>query len=137
MICVDESGTLNLQPRPRRGWFLIGLASRLRATFNRTGGVRHMFAILDLASGQMFYRFPGPQTVAGVRRLPRQLLARFPASALYVICDSLALEDLGHQLVPGQQRRAGFHPKQRLLAELDRARINRTAPLRPRRQRLP
>jgi hypothetical protein len=29
----------------------------LRATYTRTGGVRHMFAALDLASGQMFYRF--------------------------------------------------------------------------------
>jgi len=57
VICVDEFGPLNLQPRPGRGWFPVRRAGRLRATFNRTGGVRHMFAALDLASGQMFYRF--------------------------------------------------------------------------------
>jgi hypothetical protein len=26
-------------------------------TYTRTAGVRHMFAALDLASGQLFYRF--------------------------------------------------------------------------------
>ena len=31
--------------------------ARLRATFHRTAGVRQMFAAVDLASGQMFYRF--------------------------------------------------------------------------------
>lgn len=45
---------LNLQPRPGRGWFPIGRSARLRATFNRTAGVRHLFAALDLASGQLF-----------------------------------------------------------------------------------
>jgi hypothetical protein len=31
--------------------------SRQRATHTRTNGVRHTFAALDLATGQMFYRF--------------------------------------------------------------------------------
>ena len=54
VICVDEFGPLNLQPRPGRGWFPCDRPSRRRATYTRTGGVRHMFAALDLASGQMF-----------------------------------------------------------------------------------
>ncbi len=57
MICVDEFGPLNLQPRPGHGWFPRGRPARQRATYTRTAGVRHMFAALDLASGQMFYRF--------------------------------------------------------------------------------
>jgi hypothetical protein len=40
VICVDEFGPLNLQPRPGRGWFPVGRAARLRATCNHTGGVR-------------------------------------------------------------------------------------------------
>lgn len=51
VICVGEFGPLNLQPRPGRGWFPTGRPSRLRATYNRAGGVRHMLAALDLASG--------------------------------------------------------------------------------------
>ena len=57
MICVDEFGPLNLQPRPGRGWFPAGRPRRLRATFTPTAGVWHLFAALDLASGQLFYRF--------------------------------------------------------------------------------
>jgi hypothetical protein len=30
--------------------------ARLRATYNRTGGVRHIIAALDLATGKIFYR---------------------------------------------------------------------------------
>ncbi|MBM7790047.1 hypothetical protein [Tenggerimyces flavus] len=57
VICVDEFGPLNLQPRPGRGWFPLGRPDRRRATYTRRGGVRHMFAALDLATGLMFYRF--------------------------------------------------------------------------------
>jgi transposase len=44
VICVDEFGPLNLMPRPGKGWFPKGRPKRLRATFHRTEGVRHMFA---------------------------------------------------------------------------------------------
>lgn len=57
VLCVDEFGPLNLQPRPGKGWFPHKRPKRFRATYNRTGGVRHMFAALDLASGELFYRF--------------------------------------------------------------------------------
>ena len=56
VICVDEFGPLNLMPRPGKGWFPVRKPKRLRATFHRAAGVRHMFAALDLASGEMFYR---------------------------------------------------------------------------------
>ncbi|WP_244175790.1 helix-turn-helix domain-containing protein [Amycolatopsis lurida] len=56
VIYVDEFGPLNLQPRLGSGWSPRGRPARLRATYTRTGGVRHMFAALDLASGQIFYR---------------------------------------------------------------------------------
>ena len=42
VICVDEFGPLNLQPRPGRGWFRRGQPARRRATYNRTAGVRQM-----------------------------------------------------------------------------------------------
>jgi hypothetical protein len=55
--CVDEFGPLNLHPRPGKGWFHRGQPARQRATYTRTARVRHMFAALDLASGELFYRF--------------------------------------------------------------------------------
>jgi transposase len=49
VICADEFGPLNLQPRPGRAWRRAGHPARLRATYRRTGGVRRR---LDLAASQ-------------------------------------------------------------------------------------
>lgn len=56
VICVDEFGPLNLQPRAGRGWFRQRKPKRLRATYNRTQGVRHLLGALDLATGKIHYR---------------------------------------------------------------------------------
>ena len=88
VICADEFGPLNLQPRPGRGWFPAKRPARLRATFNRFGGVRHMFAALDLATGQMFYRFRDRKRWREFLGFLKQLRARFPAGKLYVVCDN-------------------------------------------------
>jgi hypothetical protein len=53
VICVDEFGPLNLQPRPGRGWFPHGRPARQRATYTGTNRGRQMFTALDLATGQM------------------------------------------------------------------------------------
>jgi transposase len=90
VICADEFGPLNRQPRPGRGWFPTGSPVRLRATFNRTGGVRHMFAGLDLATGQMFYRFRDRKRWQEFLGFLKQLRARFPAGKLYVVCDNFS-----------------------------------------------
>ena len=62
MICVDEFGPLGLQPWPGRQWAPIsgkgkepGQAPRrrLRATYTRTAGVRHLFAACDLGEDKL------------------------------------------------------------------------------------
>ncbi|WUS91962.1 transposase [Kribbella sp. NBC_00709] len=88
MICADEFGPLNLQPRPGRGWFPATRRARLRATYNRTGGVRHMFAALDRATGQMFYRFRDRKRWREFLGFLKQLRDRFPTGKLYVVCDN-------------------------------------------------
>jgi transposase len=88
VICVDEFGLLNLQPRPGRGWYPSTAPARLRATYTRTGGVRHMFAALDLSSGQMFYRFRDRKRFIEFLDFCKQLRRRFPTGKLYVICDN-------------------------------------------------
>jgi transposase len=62
VVCVDEFGPLNLQPRPGRQWARRGGVARdpgegprrRRATCHRTGGVRHLFAALELGSDTMY-----------------------------------------------------------------------------------
>ncbi|WP_413755871.1 hypothetical protein [Streptomyces sp. MMBL 11-3] len=47
VICVDEFGPLDLQPRQARARRPGGKPHRLRATCDRYGGVMHMLAALD------------------------------------------------------------------------------------------
>ena len=82
VICVDEFGPLNLQPRPGRGWFPVGRPARRRATYTRTGGVRHLFAALDLASGELFYRFRDRKRWREFLGFLKQLGTRFPPDYL-------------------------------------------------------
>ena len=89
VVCIDEFGPLNLQPRPGRGWFPSTQPGRLRATYHRDGGVRHMFGGLDLATGQMFYRFRDRKRWREFLNFLRQLRRRF-AGKLYVICDNFS-----------------------------------------------
>jgi transposase len=88
VICVDEFGPLNLQPRPGRGWWPIAHPVRLRATYSRKQGVRHMFAALDLATGQMFYRIRDRKRWPQFLDFLKQIRTRFPVGKLYVICDN-------------------------------------------------
>ncbi|ALO13622.1 Transposase, IS630 family [Streptomyces venezuelae] len=56
VVCVDEFGPLNLQPRKGKVWRPLRSPRRLRATYNRYDGVMHMLAALDLATGKICYR---------------------------------------------------------------------------------
>ena len=90
MICIDEFGPLNPMPRPGKGWYPIGRPKRLRATFHRTAGVRHMFAALDLASGEMFYRIRDRKRWTEFLDFLRQMRRRFPTGRLYVVLDNFS-----------------------------------------------
>lgn len=88
VICVDEFGPLNLQPRPGHGWFPRREPARQWVTYTRTAGVRQMFAALDLASGQLFYRFRDRKRWQEFLDFCKQLRRRFPTGRLYLICDN-------------------------------------------------
>lgn len=56
-ISVDEFGPLNLLPRHGKHYARAGHVDRLRATYRRTGGVRHMFGAYDLERDTLVGRF--------------------------------------------------------------------------------
>ncbi|MGW2722681.1 hypothetical protein [Streptomyces sp. NPDC001492] len=70
VICADEFGPFNLQPRKGEALRPINRPRRLRATYNLYGGVMHMLAGLDLATGKIYriesefaaLRYFGPST---------------------------------------------------------------------------
>jgi len=63
IFCVDEFGPLNLQPHPGRQWAAVSGKGkepgrpprpRMRATYTRTQGMRHLFAAYELGEGKLF-----------------------------------------------------------------------------------
>ena len=62
VICDDEFGPLNLQPHPGRHWAernttgapRSGPRRRMRATFTRPNGVRHLLAANDLSTDKLY-----------------------------------------------------------------------------------
>ena len=63
VICVDEFGPLNLQPHPGKHWAPVAAGKgdttsprrrRMRATYNRPHGVRHMMGAYDLATDRLY-----------------------------------------------------------------------------------
>lgn len=47
-LCIDEFGPLNLQPHRGKHYARIGHVHRHRATYSRTGGVRHRLGAYDM-----------------------------------------------------------------------------------------
>ncbi|WP_245007924.1 IS630 family transposase [Nocardia nova] len=88
VVCVDEFGPLNLQPRAGRGWYPTRRPKRLRATDHRTQGVRQLFGALDLAAGQFYYRIRDRKRWTEFRAFLQTLRARWPGEKLYVILDN-------------------------------------------------
>jgi transposase len=123
VICVDEFGPLNLTPRKGKAWGPVRRPHRLRATYNRYGGVRHMLAALDLATGRLYYRIRPRKRwreFLGLLKALRTPLARGEA-----VCSAGQLLPAqareGPRLGGRQRHRAGLPADLRLLAELDRA----------------
>ncbi len=90
VICADEFGPLNLQPRPGKAWRPAGHPARLRATYRRTGGVRHMLTALDLGSGQIIYRIRDRKRWREFLAFLKLLRTRWPGDKLYVIADNFS-----------------------------------------------
>jgi transposase len=90
VVCVDEFGPLNLQPRKGKAWRPVTKPLRQRATYNRQHGVMHMLAALDLATGKIYYRIRDRKRHREFLGLLKTLRARWPGEKLSVICDNFS-----------------------------------------------
>ncbi|MEK8110400.1 transposase [Micromonospora sp. M12] len=82
--------TLNLQPRPGKAWKPHGQPVRLRATYHRHHGVRHMIASLDLATGRIHYRIRDRKRAIEFLDFLKTLRQRWPGQRLYLILDNFS-----------------------------------------------
>jgi hypothetical protein len=98
IFCVDEFGPLNLQPRPGRQWAAVRGKSkesgraprrRRRATYHRTGGIRHLFAAYELGQDKLFGHIKPRKTRARFLEFCRYLRSLHPPDVrLAIICDN-------------------------------------------------
>ena len=100
VVCVDEFGPLNLQPRPGHQWAAVGgrhkdpgrePRPRLRATYHRHGGVRHLFAGYDLGRDRLYGHVKPTQDRTRFLEFCRYLRNLHPpAVRIGIVCDNLA-----------------------------------------------
>jgi transposase len=100
VICVDEFGPLNLQPRPGRQWAAVSGKSkepgraprrRLRATYTRTKGVRHLFAAYELGEDKLYGHIKPRKTRTRFLEFCRYLRSLYPPQVrIAIICDNFS-----------------------------------------------
>jgi transposase len=98
IFCMDEFGPLNLQPRPGRQWARKARTSpdpgegprrRMRATYHRTGGVRNLFAALELGTDKMYGHIKKRKKRAQFLEFCRYLRILHPPQVrIAIICDN-------------------------------------------------
>ena len=151
IFCVDEFGPLNLQPRPGRAWAAVsgkgkqpGRAPRprLRATYTRTAGVRHLLAAYELGEDKLFGHIKPRKTRARFLEFCRYLRSLYPPQTrIAIICDnfsphlSTAKDGRISAWAQAKQHRDRLHAGECLLVKPHRGPVHRAALLRARRNR--
>ena len=100
IYCVDEFGPLNLQPRPGRQWAATGGKGkepgraprpRMRATYTRKAGVRHLFAAYELGEDKLDGHIKPRKTRTRFLEFCRYLRSLYPVTTrIAIICDNFS-----------------------------------------------
>jgi transposase len=100
VFCVDEFGPLGLQPRPGRHWAAIGGKNkepgrgprpRIRATYTRTAGIRHLIAAYQLGEDKLYGHIKPRKTRARFLEFCRYLRSLYPPPVrIAIICDNFS-----------------------------------------------
>jgi transposase len=100
VFCVDEFGPLNLQPRPGRQWAAVSGKGkepgreprpRMRATYHRTEGVRHLMAAYELGEDKLFGHVKPRKTRSRFLEFCRYLRTLYPPGVrIAIVCDNFS-----------------------------------------------
>lgn len=81
VVCLDEFGPLNLQPQPNgRAWAPPKKPRRIRATYTRPHGVRHLLCALDVTSDLLSAEVTERKTRIDFLAFCTQIRACYPAT---------------------------------------------------------
>jgi transposase len=79
VVCVDEFGPLNLQPQPGgKAWAPRAKPKRIRATYTRPHGVRHLLCALDVGSDLLLGEVSQRKTRVEFLAFCKQIRSRYP-----------------------------------------------------------
>jgi transposase len=99
-LCIDEFGPLNLQPRHGMHYARDRHVDRLRATYSRSGGVRHMYGLYDMERDTLVGQFVEKKNWITFLAFLKWVRRRYRGSeVLHIVLDN-----------------AGFHLKAEVLA---------------------
>ena len=88
-LCIDEFGPLNLQPRHGMHYARRGHVDRLRATYSRKGGVRHMLGAYDLEQDTLIATFAAQKNGISFLAFLKQLRRRYRSGeTLHIVLDN-------------------------------------------------
>jgi transposase len=100
IFCVDEFGPLSVQPWPGRQWAAVGGKGkepgraprrRMRATYTRTAGVRHLFAAYELGEDKLFGHIKPRKTRGRFLEFCRYLRSLYPPDTrIAIVCDNFS-----------------------------------------------
>jgi transposase len=102
VFSMDEFGPLNLQPRPGRQWAPVISRSqkgtmaaprrrRIRATYKRTKGVRHLLAALDMNADKLYGHIKTRKTRTEFLAFCRYLRSLYPPEVrIAIVCDNFS-----------------------------------------------
>ena len=93
VICLDEFGPLNLQPQPGgKAWAPRAKPRRIRATYTRPHGVRHLLCALDVGDDLLSSELSERKTRVEFLAFCDQVRARYPAATrLAFILDNFSV----------------------------------------------
>jgi transposase len=88
-LSIDEFGPLNLLPRHGKHYARTGHVNRLRATYSRKGGVRHMFGAYDLERDTLVGFFATQKNRVSFLAFLKWLRRRYPSGeVLHLVLDN-------------------------------------------------
>jgi transposase len=109
-ISVDEFGPLNLLPRHGMHYAQIGHVDRLRATYSRKGGVRHMFGAYDMERDTLVGQFVTHKNRVTFLEFLKWLRRQYRSSeVLHVILDNATFHDRPEVLAYAAAHRIRFY----------------------------
>lgn len=109
-ISIDEFGPLNLLPRHGRHYAQTGHVDRLRATYNRKGGVRHMFGAYDLERDMLVGRFTEKKNWNTFLAFLKWLRQRYRCSeVLHIVLDNATFHHKAEVLAYAKTHKIKFY----------------------------